>query len=88
MATYDKMPTVPSTKDPLCPKYKKMKEEESKAGKPLLGNKDAGKRVVGNGKRVANFCAGPAAVSDQVLLNLQHELLSYESAGMVSSPVN
>mmetsp|Transcript_9315 Transcript_9315/g.23109 ORF Transcript_9315/g.23109 Transcript_9315/m.23109 type:complete len:429 (-) Transcript_9315:439-1725(-) len=86
MATFDKMPLVndlpTSNKDPLCPKFKKMKEESKKNGRPLLGSKDAGKRVVGNGKRVANFCAGPAAVSDQVLLNLQHELLSYESAGM------
>merc|ERR1712003_150136 len=63
---------------------KKLKDgkELAKKGRPLLGSKDAGKRVVGNGKRVANFCAGPAAVSDQVLLNLQHELLSYESSGM------
>mmetsp|Transcript_611 Transcript_611/g.1773 ORF Transcript_611/g.1773 Transcript_611/m.1773 type:complete len:431 (-) Transcript_611:264-1556(-) len=86
MATFEKMPTssMPNAgKDPLCPKFKKLKEEEraSKA-RPLLGSKEAGKRVVGNGKRVANFCAGPAAVSDQVMLNLQHELLSYESSGM------
>merc|ERR1711937_872930 len=49
---------------------------------PLLGSKNAGMRTVANGKRVANFCAGPGAVSDQVLLNLQHELLSFESSGM------
>ena len=75
-----------ATNDPLCPKFKKLKEEEKMSGKgrPLLGSKDAGKRVVGKSKRVANFCAGPAAVSDQVMLNLQHELLSYESSGMVS----
>ncbi|WZN64659.1 phosphoserine aminotransferase [Chloropicon roscoffensis] len=87
MATYDTaMPASMTnhTSDPLCPKFKKLKEEEKLGGKgrPLLGSKDVGKRVVGGGKRVANFCAGPAAVSDQVLLNLQHELLSYESSGM------
>jgi len=88
MTTFEKMPSrsMPSaTNDPLCPKFKKLKEEERKTsgkGRPLLGSKDAGKRVVGKSKRVANFCAGPAAVSDQVMLNLQHELLSYESSGM------
>ena len=90
MTTFEKMPSrsMPSaTNDPLCPKFKKLKEEERKTsgkGRPLLGSKDAGKRVVGKSKRVANFGAGPAAVSDQVMLNLQHELLSYESSGMVS----
>ena len=84
MTTFEKMPTTTSSmSDPLCPKFKKLKEEEVKT-KPLLGSKNAGKRTVGNGKRVANFCAGPAAVSDQVLLNLQHELLSFDSSGMVS----
>jgi len=88
MATFEKMPTstmpISANNDPLCPKFKKLKDgkELPKKGRPLLGSKDAGKRVVGNGKRVANFCAGPAAVSDQVLLNLQHELLSFESSGM------
>jgi len=82
MTTFEKMPTTTSSmSDPLCPKFKKLKEEEVKT-KPLLGSKNAGKRTVGNGKRVANFCAGPAAVSDQVLLNLQHELLSFDSSGM------
>lgn len=75
-----------SSSDPMCPKFKKLKEEQkgSRKTKPLLGSKEAGTRTVANGKRVANFCAGPGAVSDQVLLNLQHELLSFESSGMVS----
>lgn len=73
-----------SSSDPMCPKFKKLKEEQkgSRKTKPLLGSKEAGTRTVANGKRVANFCAGPGAVSDQVLLNLQHELLSFESSGM------
>lgn len=87
MTTFEKhLPTnTMSGSDPLCPKFKKLKEEQKGGSKPLLGSKNAGMRTVANGKRVANFCAGPGAVSDQVLLNLQHELLSFESSGMVSS---
>ena len=52
MATYDTaMPASMTnhTSDPLCPKFKKLKEEEKLGGKgrPLLGSKDVGKRVVG-----------------------------------------
>ena len=91
MTTFEKMPSrsMPSaTNDPLCPKFKKLKEEEkmSRNGRPLLGSKDAGKRVVGKSKRVANFCAGPAAVSDQVMLNLQHELLSELATRWTTGP--
>mmetsp|Transcript_14862 Transcript_14862/g.37783 ORF Transcript_14862/g.37783 Transcript_14862/m.37783 type:complete len:449 (+) Transcript_14862:451-1797(+) len=33
-------------------------------------------------RRVANFCAGPAAISDAVLLSLRDELMSFEGTGM------
>ena len=66
MATYDTaMPASMTnhTSDPLCPKFKKLKEEEKLGGKgrPLLGSKDVGKRVVGGGKRTEGGDAGRRA---------------------------
>lgn len=70
----DKQDLYPAKMPDLFPKKMKIGAKES------VFDSKFGLRL--NGKRVANFSAGPAAVSDSALLKLRDEMLSFEDSGM------